>query len=284
MVYDSVGEVDLRGENVSKAVRGFGELLYKLKTPLMIESSSNLTETYFKEAAAALTAGGNRNVNQVARGALYPQLLPTWEKTSGDHVKFGGESIIFFEDGFDAINVQKRTFFKVAQAVASAVDSYIYAALTAATGTSGVVAASATWNNAVESSRDSIGDILIGIAAMETNGYDPRGKGYLLLNPTDYSSLLRDDRVIKNPSFKSADVVSNGIVGQICDLKIIVSTNVTLTEAMIVKAGVATWKSAAPLTTFIRAEPGISVLIRAWEFAQIQITDPQGLYTITGTA
>jgi len=284
MTYDSVGEVDLRGENVSRAVKGYGDILYKLKQVCTIETSKQLTETYFKEAQAALTAGGNRNVNQIARGALFPELIPTWEKTSGDHVKFGGQAVIFFEDGFDAINVQKRTYFKVAQAVASAVDSYIYAQLTAATSTSGVVAASATWNNAVESSRDSIGDILIGIAAMEDNSYDVRGNGYLLLNPTDYSSLLRDDRVIKNPSFKTADVVSNGVVGQICSLNIIVSVNVTATEAMIVHKKAATWKSAAPLTTYVRVEPGINVLIRAWEFAQIQITDPYGLYTITGTA
>lgn len=286
MVFDEVGEVDIRGENISKAVKGFAMKKFKLRQVCKTQGSSSLTETYYRENNTILTASGNRNIQGVARGALPPELMPSWEKASADHIKFMGQETIYYEDNLlDAIPVQARTFIRVAEAIANAEDSYIYAQLTAATSTSGVVAAAATWNNAVVASRDPIGDILIGIGAIGSNNYDARANGYLLLNEVDHSSLLRNSKVINNPSFKTADVVSNGITGQICALKIIVSDTVTAAEAMIVVGQrAATWKSAAPLRAVAITDQGVNIKIRAWEMGQLQITDPQGLYTITGTA
>jgi len=286
MTFDEIGEVDIRGENISKAIKGFARKKFKLRQILKTQGSSSLTESYYRESNTILTASGNRNIQGVARGALPPELMPSWEKESADHIKFMGQETIYYEDNLlDAIPVQARTFIRVAEAIANAEDSYIYAQLTAATGTSGVVGAAATWNNAVVASRDPIGDILIGIAAMGSNNYDARANGYLLLNEVDHSSLLRNSKVINNPSFKTADVVSNGITGQICSLKIIVSDTVTAAEAMIVVGQrAATWKSAAPLRAVAITDQGVNIKIRAWEMGQLQITDPQGLYTITGTA
>ena len=283
---DTIGEVDIRGENISRAVKGFALKKFKLRQILKVDSSSNLTETYYKETNTILTAGGNRSVQGVARGALPPEVSPSWTKASGDHIKFMAQETIYYEDKLlDAIPVQARTFIRVAEAVANAEDAYIYAQLTAATSTSGVVATAATWNNAVVANRDPIGDILIGIAAIGSNNYDVRANGYLLLNELDHSSLLRNSKVINNPSYKTADVVSNGITGQVCSLKIIVTDTVTATEAMIVVGQrAATWKSAAPLRAVAITDEGVNVKIRAWEMGQVQITDPQGLYTITGTA
>ena len=286
MVFDTIGEVDIRGENISRAVKGFAMKQFKLRQILKVESSSNLTETYYKESNTILTANGNRNIQGVARGALPPEMSPSWEKTSSDHIKFMGQETIYYEDNLlDAISVQARTFIRIAEAIANAEDSYIYAQLTAATGTSGVVAAAATWDNATVADRDPIGDILIAIAAIGSNNYDVRANGYLLLNETDHANLLRNAKVINNPSFKTADVVSNGITGQICSLKIIVTDTVDAAEAMIVVGQrAATWKQAAPLRAMAIVDEGINIKVRAWEMGQLQITDPQGLYTITGTA
>ena len=146
------------------------------------------------------------------------------------------------------------------------------------------MAAAAEWDSATEADRDSIGDLVIGQSAISANNYDPRTNTFLLLNPHDYGSLQRDDRVIKNASFKTADVVSNGRVGQILNMTIIVSNSVSDDEAMIVIGNVAaTWQSVKPLTTKTIPEEGISVTVRSWEIGHIQITDPQALYTVTGT-
>jgi hypothetical protein len=279
------GDTALQGTNTAMAVKGYSNKLFKLGQILAKAGSSDFTEKYFREDAASLTAAGNRDNSNVAKGANFPQVYPNWTEVSGTNRKFGNDGIVYIEDELMAsIRVQKRTIFKVAQAIADAKDLYIYTQLTAATGTSGVVAAADAWNSATVANRDSIGDLVIGQAAISANNYDPRVNTFLLLSPKDYGSLQRDDRVIKNPSFKTADVVSNGVVGQVLNMKIIVSTSVTADEAMIVVGNVAaTWQSVKALTTKTKEDEGISVTVRSWEIGHIQITDPQGLYTVTGT-
>jgi len=279
----TIGDYDVKGENIERAVKGFANKLYKLKPILLNQSSDKWTETYYRESSTPLSAGGNRNVNDVARGALPPEVHPSWTKTSTTQKKFMAQELVFYEDKVtDAIDVQARTMFRVAEAITNAVDTYIYAQLTAVGGTSGVVTAADDWNSVTVANRDSIGDILIGIGAMGMNHYDVLTNGYLLLSPRNYASLLRDTRVVNNPSFKTADVVSNGVVGEICGLKIVQSTNVDEDEAMIIMGNrAATWKSVVGLSTTVIEDQGVSNKIRAWEMGHIQITDPMAIYTIT---
>lgn len=285
MVFDEAGELDIRGENIARAVTGFAQKKFKLRQILLQLSSSNLTETYYEESNTILTAGGNRNIKGVARGALPPELHPSWEKKSADNLKFMGQSTILYEDVLlNAIDTQARTFNRVAEAIANSVDGYIYSELTAATNTSGVVAAAGTWNSATVANRDPIGDMLIGIAAMGSNNYDFRANGFILLSELDYSSLLRNSKVINNPSFKTADVVSNGVVGEIVGGKIIVTDSVTAGEAMLVVGQrAAVWMTAQAMRAIAIENQGISTKIRAWEMGHIEIREPKGLYTITGT-
>jgi len=282
---DEIGEQDIRGENIERAVKGFANTLFKIRQVLLEQKSDKWTETYFRETATPLEAGGNRDVNDVSRGALFPNVEPSWTEVSSINRKFAAEGLIYYEDKMtNAIDTQARTLFRVAESIANAVDKYIYDQLTAVTtaDTSGVVAAADDWNSTTVANRDAIGDILIGIGAMSMNNYDVLQNGYLLVRPKDYASLLRNSKVINNPSFKTADVVSNGVVGQICGLKIIQSVNVDEDEAMIVMGNrAATWKSVAPLSTAVIEDAGINFKIRAWEMGHIQITDPKALYTIT---
>ena len=281
---DTIGEIDIQGKNFERAVKGFANKLYKLDQILLKESSSNAQENYYRETSTPLTASGNRDVGDVARGALPPELHPDWTLVTTYHKKFMGQALIFFEDTLtNAISTQARAAFRVAESIVNAKDLYIYAQLTAATSTSGVVAAADDWDSVTVANRDPMGDILIGEAAMMANNYDVLQNGFLLMTPSEYGSLLRNSKIINNPSFKTADVVSNGRVGQIAGLTIIVSVNVTADEVMIVMGQrAATWKGVVGLTTAVIVDQGISTKIRAYEMGHIQITDPQALYTITG--
>ena len=280
---DTIGEIDIRGQNFERAVKGFAKKLFKISQVLMTDSSSDNTENFYREGSTPLTAGGNRNVNDVARGALPPQLHPSWTLVTTTHRKFMGEALIFFEDSLtNAINTQARSAFRVAEAIVNAKDLYIYSQLTAEGSTSGVVSAADDWNSATIANRDPMGDLLIGEGTMMTNNYDVLQNGFLLIKPVSYASLLRNSKVINNPSFKTADVVSNGVVGQIAGLKIIVSVNVDADEAMIVMGKrAATWKGVVGLSSAVIVDQGISIKVRAWEMGHIQITDSLALYTIT---
>lgn len=279
---DQIGEVDIRGKHIEKAVKGFMNKLYKIRPIFMQQSSDKWTETYYRETNTPLTAGGNRNIKDVARGALPPNVEPSWTEISTQNRKFMAEALVFYEDKLtNAIDTQARALFRVAESIVNASELYAYALLTAATSTSGDVAAQDDWNSATESNRDPVGDILIGEGAMMTNYYDVLQGGSILMKAVNYASLLRNTKVINNPSFKTADVVSNGKVGQIAGLTIIVSESVDADEAMIIMNNkAATWKSVVSLTSKIIEDAGINFRVRAWEMGHLQITDPQGIYVI----
>ena len=286
----NVGTSLLFGENISRIVTVFDAKKFKLKPLLMNVKSSNWTETYYKEDPTILTARGTRNIKEIGRLSEFPTLEASWTKVSAEHFKYGGEGEISIEDILtDAINVQARTLDKISEGIVNAVDIAIYAALSAETGTSGdAVAAVAFWDDTAASTRDPIQDILRGIQAMMENNYDALSGGVLLLNPHDYASLMMNSKVINNPSFKTADVVSNGKVGMIAGLTIVVTTSVTDDEAMIIiNQKTATWQSVQDLRTAVisndQETAGIKVLIRSWLIGQIQIIHPKSIYTIDET-
>jgi len=221
-----MGEQDIRGENVERAVKGFALKEFKLKQVCLQQSSNKWTETYYTETATELTGGTGQAVKGVARGARFPHLDPSWTEASVRHIKHAGESTVFIEDKLtDAIDVQARTIIRVARAIAESVDQHIYSELTGATSIGTAAAAGTGWDAAVESTRKPISDILKGIQNMQENNYDVSNL-FLLVQPHAYRSLMENSKVINNPSFKTADIVSNGKMGQVCGAKIIVSNSV----------------------------------------------------------
>jgi len=282
---DRVGQADIRGENISSIVTVFAQKKFRMKPLLKQVTSNKLTETYFKEDPTILTASGNRNIKGLAPLARFPGVQRSWTKVSADHIKYGDESLISIEDlRLNQFNVQARSLNGIVESIVNSIDTAIYAALTAESSTSGTVAAVANWDATDASTQNPINDVLRGIQAMDENNYDALEGGMLLVNPHDYASLMQNSKVINNPSFKTADVVSNGRVGQIAGLTIVKSTTVVDDEAMImINQLTATWQTAFGFETAVIDDPGISTIIRSWEMGQIQIIHPKSIYTITGT-
>ena len=289
MVGVQVGNSEIYGENISRIVTVFDKKKFKIKPLLLNVKSSHWVETYYKEDPTILTANGTRNIKEIGRLSTFPTLEASWSKVTAEHLKYGGEGEISVEDILtDAFDVQTRTLEKISEGIVNAVDIAIYARLTAETGTAGTVNAVAFWDDSAASTRDPIQDILRGEQAMMENNYDALAGGVLLVNPHDYASLMMNSKVVNNPSFKTADVVSNGRVGMIGGLTIVVTTSVTDDEAMIIiNQKTATWQSAVDMRTAVISNDietaGIKVLIRSWLIGQIQIHHPKSIYTITET-
>jgi len=279
------GADDLRGENISKVVTVLAAKKFKLMPLLKQISSSNMTETYYEEDATILTASGTRDIKGIGKFSEFPTVNRAWTMTSSDHIKYGAESKISMEDlRLGAFNMQARTVDGIAESIVNSIDIAIYAALTAATSTSGVIAAVAEWDNATATNQNPVNDVLRGIQAMDENNYDAQEGGYLLVNPHDYASLMQNSKVINNPTFKTADVVSNGKMGQVAGLTIIKTTSVTTDEAMIIIGQkTAQWQSAIGFESAVIKEEGKSTIFRSWQMGQIQIIHKKAIYTITGT-
>jgi len=279
------GADDLRGENISKIVTVLATKKFKLMPLLKQLSSSNMTETYYEEDATILTASGTRDIKGIGKMSEFPTVQRAWTKTSSDHIKYGAESEISMEDlRLGQFNMQSRTVDGIAESIVNSIDIAIYAALTAATSTSGTIAAVATWDDATATNQNPVNDILRGIQAMDENNYDAAEGGVLLVNPHDYASLMQNSKVINNPSFKTADIVSNGKMGQVAGLTIVKTTSVSDDEAMIIIANkTAQWQSAIGFESAIIESKGKSTIFRSWQMGQIQIIHKKAIYTITNT-
>jgi len=283
---DSVGMADLRAENVDRVIKGLALQEYRFKDLCLVNTSSAWVETYYKETEADLTGGTGAAIKGVPRLAQFPYGETSWTKASSYIEKYAMEGVISMEDAMqNNVDVIARSLIRIARAVTKAVDGQIYSVLSAGATNSVTITAGYEWDSATIANRDPIQDLLNAKKEIAIDNFDPdNGNTYLLLSPKDYANLLGNSKVINNPTFKAADVVANGVVGQIVGLKIIVSNNVTADEAMVVIAKESiTWKQAKPLTTETIVDPGIKYTIRAYEMGVAQLIAPNAVCKISNT-
>ena len=128
-------------------------------------------------------------------------------------------------------------------------------------------------------------DVLYGINMLRADGIDAlNGNGFLVLNGTDYTNIVSNTKVLNHPTFKSVSVVENGVVNELCGLKVLLSEGVTADQAyIVVKGEVLVWKQAQALQVVTIDDPGKSTLIRAWERGCVQVHAPNAICKITNT-
>jgi hypothetical protein len=282
---DTMGMADLRAEHIDSAVTGFVLSEYKLKPLCLIKKSSAQTESYYAETSTELTGGTGNAVRGVPRGADFPFLEASWTKYSSVQEKYAGKGIVFYEDQlFNNFDVISRTFEKIGHAVAYAVDIVIEASISTNAGNTFAITSGSEWDSATVANRDPISDLFQAIRLCAEDNYDVLKNGYLVVNPQDYQWLLSNVKVTNNPSFKSADVITNGVVGQLAGLKIVVSNAVTADQAYVLQGQKAVvWQEAAPLKVFQVKEDGIKTTISAFEMGVAQVTNPNAICKITNT-
>lgn len=283
----TTGEEDLRTEHFDKIVKGFALQEFKMKQVVMVMTSNAWIETYYRESASELSGGLGSAVKGVPRLANFPYGEPSWTEVSARTEKYGMEGVVSWEDATtNNIDIIARTLLRIARAVAYAVDSQIYSVLEAAAGNSVVIAAGYEWDSATVANRDPIANILAAKKELYIDNFDPdANETFLCVSPKGYSDLLGNSKVVNNPSFKTADVVSHGVVGKLCGCTLLVSNVVTADKAlMVIGKEAGTWKSVSPLTSFVIPDKGVKYTIRAYEIGVCQCTTPNAVVTITNTA
>ena len=293
MVAETVGESTLRAEFIDKTIKAIALREYVLKDLCTVESSSAWTETYYRETntdPTDITTGGGASVKikGVPRLSPFPFGQASWTKVSGVNQKYACEGLISYEDELMSnISVIQRTLLRVARAPVLAVDSDIAALMLASAGNVVTISAGNEWDSATVANRTPILDILNAIQEIRADNLNVlNGNGYLCVNGRDFTNLISNSQVINNPTFKSG-VMENGVVGEICGLKIKVTESLefgTPDKAYVVIAKEAmTWKTVVPLTTMTIEDPGIKKTIRAWELGQPQMVVPNAVCRIDNT-
>lgn len=281
---DTVGEADLRAENVSPVVTGFALQNYTFRNSLMVDNSSAWKETYFVETAADLT-NASSPVKGIPRLANFPYGEVEWTETSKRHEKYGMEGVISYEDKItNDVDTIGRTLLRIGRAVANAVDSEIYTQVSTLAGNTETIAAGKEWDSGTLANRDPIQNILNAQKLIAVDNYKIYQGGELWLNPTDYANLLGNANVRNAGQFWTSSPTKTGAVAQIAGLTVKVSNTVTDDEAIVMIPKIAgTWKSAAAVRIVTEETPGIKTVIRAFEIGVAQIKNPDAICKIVNT-
>jgi hypothetical protein len=284
---DTWREADMRKEYIDSAVKAVNQDLSKLKTLCTIDSSDAWTESYYRETNADTTDGLTGSaIKGIPQMAPFPFVEVTETKVSSVILKYGDESVISLEMQQAAtVPMLQRHILRMGRRVQYQIDSSINAAMSASAGNTFAITAGSEWDSATVANRDPVYDLLYGIQMLRADGVDAlNGNGYLVVNGTDYTNIISNSKIVNHPTFKSVSSVQNGVVNELCGLKIMVSETVTADQAYIVVKGEAlVWKQASAMQVVTIDDPGKSTTIRCWERGVVQVHAPNAICKITNT-
>lgn len=287
---DQFSEVDNRSQTWEKDIKGFAAKRYVMKQLVKDLGTGSWTNSYYQKTATSLTAGTGSSIKGIGRGADFPAVFRGTTLVNGVIEQYGAEGVIYWQDILTSnINVENETISDVTDAVVNDIDGEIYSTLTENDTPSAIntvaIAAGYEWDSATIANRDPVQNILDCIRDITIDRYPilTSGMGYLVVNETDYATLMGNSKVINHPTFKLANgIIKNGVLAQLCGLTILVTPVVTADKALVVMAKrVGTWKSAMPLTVDIIKDPQKKYTIRAGEIGMTELTDPEAACLLT---
>ena len=304
MVYDQSAEADIRGINIDKLVKGFGETAYTFKNFVSVSKTSAREIRWFRKgltlatAASALdtlttqgvTASRIANTSSKARPFVTEQ---SWERQTSFVRKYFVESpMISMEDIKDNdVDILATNVRDLVTAVAAKVDRRIYDVLTEAT-VSGTpnpttvndTAAIATWSTTATC--NPILDLMNAKMEIYAAGYDPEG-ATVLMNQLEHKNLLNFLISVKGSSIPpmGSELAKKGVVMEFLGLNIVVSPNATADWVITFVPGrAASWKSFSALQSAVINEPGIGKKIRVWEEGEGLLTDPLAVHILSSVS
>ena len=285
-----VGSEKLRAQYFDKTVKAFAAPEYKFKQALAIITTSAWTNYFFREDTTDLAGQSGNATKGIPRGAEFPNAVVNWERISGVIEKYGLEANIPYEDIWsNEIDVRDRTLKRLAMGVAKAVDDEIWVQITQNRGTNGdtnqiqsmAIAAQYWWDG---SSGAIIDDMLQAKQKLAEENYNTSNL-MCFISPKDHRSIMNylAEKGAQFPTI-GADVATNGNVGRIAGINLIVSNSVSASYALVVVPKICgSWKELYPLTTITKEDPLKSLVIRCAELGKTELHAPKTVFLIKNT-
>lgn len=304
MTYDGSAEADIRGIDINKLAKGFGNLMPTFKNYCAKSKTKSREIRWYRKGLSLATAMNAldtptttgvtgslmTNTSYKARPFVVEQ---KWERQTSYVKKFFVESpLISLEDIKDSdVDILGGNVKELVKAVHFRVDRRVYDVLTEAT-TSGtpdptnVNTTAATDGWSTTGTCNPILDLLNAKMEIYAAGYNPEG-AICLMNQAEHKSLVNFLISVKGSSIPaySAEKVRSGVVMEMLGLKIAVSPNATTDWVITFVPGTAlTWKTFTPLTSVVIDEPGIGKTIRVWEEGEALLPDPLAVHILSGAS
>lgn len=295
---DTSGMQDIRGIDIDKLAKGFGEEQNQFKNFVANATTSAREIRWYQKGSTILDTTTTTGVTGTGIMSVGSRALPqvaeqNWTRQTSYVKKFFIESpTISMEDIKDSdIDILATNVRDLVKAVARKVDLRIYSVITEAAAATPTTPNPATVNFAaatadgwdVSATADPVKDILLGLQKIRVAGYDA-SSCILLMNPIEYRYLLEYIINVKGssvPSFAS-DKIQSGVLMNFLGCSVVVSQNATTDYVIMwVPSVAATWKSFMPITSVVIDEPGIGKKIRVWEEGEAILVNPLAVNVIT---
>ena len=290
MTYYEVGDVDVRKQLIDATLTNLVQRMYKMKRAVKVVSTGAWTNYFFREDPDTLTAGRNRSIKGIPRGAAYPQASVSWEKVRSDIEKYGLEESIPFEDILTGqVDVRDRTLFKIADGITYAIDRQIYTGLTTDSNIQSFFTSQyGGTHNSGKAWSDASAQILDDLEYAEQliSAYNYPVENLLVyINARDKRSVMKFlfDKGGQIPNITDR-ALNSGVIGTLGNKTFIVADVVDASRALVVVPNICgTWVESLPLTTDVQNEPLKDVRIRAAELGVLQVHNPKAIVFIKGT-
>ena len=286
----TIEQANIRGLDIDKVVKGFGQFEYIFKADLAVSTTTGDSIRWYSRTATDLTATAPTTISNVAALATPVTLEQSWTRNVSYTRKYMAEVFISIEDIRTAdIDVLAGQLQAITRAVTKQVDSRIFNVVTgnlaipnATTGIN-MVTTSGAWTSGTNSP---VWDILKAKEVLWTSGgYNP-ASAVLWISPTDHTNLMNWLIDAKGSSIPqvSSEKIRSGVVMNLLGVDIKVSPNVTADYAVLIIPKVAaTWKTAVGLTSAVVEDAGLGKKIRVWEDGEVILTDPKAVCLISNT-
>ena len=287
MPADNEREADLRSEHIDAAVKAVVKIEERWKALCTIDTSSDYTESYFRETNDDATDTGTYSpIRGIPEFAPFPYVDVTETKVSSVTDKYAATSLISLEASQTAtVPMLQRKIYRIGRKIIYQVDVAIEAIARSDFGNTLAIATGNEWDSDTDVNRNPVKDFLDAIQTLRNDGIDAlTGNGFIVLNGTDYTNVISNTKVLNHPTFKEVSVIKNGQVHMLVGLTMVISEVVPAETAyvLVAKQGMV-WKQRSALQTVTTVTPGKFTQIDAWEFGNFQLQAPNEICKITNT-
>jgi len=280
---DQAGEADLRKEDIDSVVKNYALENLSMTQVCTIVKTSSSANVYYQETDSDITKTVTSGLTGTSfgghpSGALFPNVEHSWTETTERVKQHGADNVIDWNVWkLSAIDVKARMLERIGRAIAKSVDTAIITELATTTNTA---ESAGSWDNATESLQMPLKDILVGIAGMQIDNWNPYKNCYLIVHPTNFMELMNNP-VIRNAT--QTIITSAGRTTTIAGCSVIVNNASTENTAlMCIGKSAMTWYEAQPLTTYVKEDPGQTLLIRAYQMGVPVLINNNAAWKITG--
>jgi|TARA_R100000501_G_C2622328_1_gene115515 hypothetical protein len=290
---DTNGQVDIRGLDIKRIVRGFADEKSMFDTLVENVKASARKIRWFQKTAGFLdsnttTGITTSRIENHPEGARPVVVGQTWTRNETYVRKRMVESEwVTIEDISDNdVRMWATLARDLVRAVRNQKDKRIYNVITEDQTPSTINSGAATGNGWDDTSNGNpILDILAGQQAIRSNSYNP-SMCVIVMNSIEHKHLMNYLITVKGSSWTgySSEKIREIAVTNILGNDVIVSENaVTDSVAMWIPSASAQYHSFINLDSGELEDKGVARKIRVWEEGECTLSDPKSVYLITDT-